>query len=112
MLRQRIEANVDEVLDPLFEALRADRGLALAIKGGGMEIGYSPDHETRIKAARELLDRGYGKSRVIAELSGPDGGPIEHDHIGIPTDEDFQRGMADVLATAGAGANGNGNGSE
>jgi hypothetical protein len=68
VLKERIEANVDAVLDPLWDALQADRGLALNVKGGGMVIGYSPDHPTRIVAARELLDRGYGRPTQTTEL--------------------------------------------
>lgn len=30
----------------------------------------------RIAAAKELLDRGYGKSTAVQELSGPGGAPL------------------------------------
>jgi hypothetical protein len=33
---------------------------------------------SRVAAAKELLDRGYGKS--IQAISGPDEGPIQHQH--------------------------------
>lgn len=69
VLRQRIEADIDKVLDPLWEALQADRGIALTVKGGGMEIGSTPDHPTRIVAARELLDRAYGRAKSTGEVT-------------------------------------------
>lgn len=89
VLRERIERDIDRVLDPLWDALDAKRGLALAVKGGGMEIGYVPDHETRIKAARELLDRAYGRPKQQTEISGPDGEPLRVDLSGLP-DEDLE----------------------
>lgn len=118
VLRERIERDVDRVLEPLFDALAADRGLALAIKGGGMEIGYSPDHPTRIQAARELLDRAYGKPKQVQELTGAEGSPLPQ--VVIPIDQDWQTDVAEALrdmVSAGAAssngsghANGNGNG--
>jgi hypothetical protein len=37
----------------------------------------SENHSARISAAKELLDRGYGKSMQAVELTGADGGPLE-----------------------------------
>lgn len=37
----------------------------------------SENHSARIAAAKELLDRGYGKSTQAVELTGADGQPIE-----------------------------------
>ena len=37
----------------------------------------SENETTRLKAAVELLDRGYGRPVTPSEISGPDGGPIE-----------------------------------
>jgi|SRR5881392_3953908 len=36
----------------------------------------SENHQARIAAAKELLDRGYGKAMQAIEMSGPDGGEI------------------------------------
>jgi hypothetical protein len=36
----------------------------------------SENDSARIAAAKELLDRAYGKSTMPVEVSGPDGGPI------------------------------------
>lgn len=37
----------------------------------------SENHSARIAAAKELLDRGYGKAKQAVELTGEDGGPIQ-----------------------------------
>jgi hypothetical protein len=101
VLRERIEADVDQVLAPLFDALSADRGLALVLKGGGMEIGYTTDHETRIKAARELLDRAYGRPKQQTELTGAYGGPLEV-ATAISPPGARRRQVATMLEKAGA----------
>ena len=36
----------------------------------------SENDTARIAAARELLDRGYGKPTQVMKHSGPDGGPV------------------------------------
>jgi len=48
----------------------------------------------RVSAARELLDRGYGKS--VQPISGPDEGPIQHEHSYAQdlTDEE----LADIVS--------------
>jgi hypothetical protein len=58
---------------------------ALAQNHGGEAIAMlatilttSENDSARIAAAKELLDRGYGKSMQAVELSGADGGPIDH----------------------------------
>jgi len=64
VLRERLEARIDEVLDPLFAALAA-------------EADFGPDHRTRITAVRELLDRVYGKPKQVSEITGANGGPVQ-----------------------------------
>lgn len=41
----------------------------------------SPDHETRMKAATHLLDRGYG--RPAQSITGEDGGAIQVESSGL-----------------------------
>ena len=41
----------------------------------------SENHSARIAAAKELLDRGYGKSKQSVELGGPEGGPMQFERI-------------------------------
>lgn len=69
VLKERIEADIDKVLNPLWEALEADRGVVVG-NGPTAHVDYVADHSARIAAARELLDRGYGKPKQTNELSG------------------------------------------
>ena len=58
------------------------------IKGYAQEFGedaisvislimyHSIDPRLRVTAAKEILDRGYGRPAQGVELTGPDGGPI------------------------------------
>lgn len=69
VLRERIEENIDRVIQPLWDALEADSGIALNIKGGGMQLAMVPDHLTRLRAVRELLDRGYGRPTQANEIT-------------------------------------------
>ncbi|QLL11715.1 hypothetical protein [Pseudomonas chlororaphis] len=41
-----------------------------------MRDGDAP-HAARVAATKEILDRGYGKSKQELELAGPGGGPIQ-----------------------------------
>lgn len=41
----------------------------------------SDSHQARIAAAKELLDRGYGKAVQGVELTGKDGQPVEFKQI-------------------------------
>src|SRR4051794_37110950 len=54
VLKERIEAEVDKVLDPLWDALEADSGYVVG-NGPTAELQMVADHRTRIAAARELL---------------------------------------------------------
>lgn len=38
-----------------------------------------------LAAARELLDRGWGRPMQAVEMSGPEGGPIPNEHSGTVT---------------------------
>jgi hypothetical protein len=41
----------------------------------------SENHSARIAAAKEILDRGYGKATQSVEMAGPDGGPMQFSQI-------------------------------
>jgi hypothetical protein len=58
--------------------LTADRGVVVG-QGETASVEFVPDHDARIKAARELLDRAYGKARLALELTGEDGAPVAFD---------------------------------
>lgn len=72
VLRERLEARIDEVLDPLFEALEAEASIVV-----GTGLVRQADHRTRITAVRELLDRVYGKPKQQTEITGANGGPVQ-----------------------------------
>jgi hypothetical protein len=73
VLKERIEANVAAVLNPLFEALNATKPVVVSTGGNTSTaesyVEFVPDWPTRIAAGRELLDRGYGKSKSISETT-------------------------------------------
>lgn len=100
IIRERIEAQADQLLDALFNALEAEEGVAIAVKGGGATLVAIPDHRTRITAAKELLDRAYGKPKQQTEITGGDGGPVEF--VPVARDEAHGRRVAELLAGTGA----------
>lgn len=75
VLRERIEQDIDAVLDPLWQALDADAGVVVG-HGKDAFVEMIADHRTRIAAARELLDRGYGRPKQATEITTPDGGAV------------------------------------
>lgn len=58
----------------------------------------SPNDQARIAAAKELLDRGYGKSTQHAEVTGKDGAPLIPGNPNEMTDEQ----LAAIAAGGGA----------
>jgi hypothetical protein len=68
IIRESIEERLDEVLDAVWAALKADRALVVG-NGPTARLELVPDHRTRIVAARELLDRAYGRSRQASEVT-------------------------------------------
>lgn len=62
----------------LIDALVADRGVVVG-QGENASVEFVPDHDARIKAARELLDRAHGKAKQQTEVTGADGGPVALD---------------------------------
>lgn len=79
VLREKVEAEIEEWLRPLEDARSATRGIAISLKGGGMELVDVPDHGMRVTAVKEVLDRVYGKPKQATEITGADGGPIQHE---------------------------------
>jgi hypothetical protein len=74
VIRDRIEADVELVLTPLFDALEADRGVVVG-SGDDAALETVPDWPSRLAAARELLDRAYGKPQQMVRHGGDDGAP-------------------------------------
>jgi len=54
----------------------------------------SDNDQARIAAAKELLDRGYGKVTQPMEHSGPNGGPIQSVTM---TPDEFKQAATEVL---------------
>lgn len=102
VLRERLEKNIDVVLEPLFDGLFANKGMTISLKGGGMEVVETPDHSTRIAAVRELLDRAYGKPKQATEITGADGGPVQVGSVDLSTlDADELIQLRELLSRAG-----------
>jgi hypothetical protein len=78
VIRERIEADIEPVISALVDALTAHRGVVVG-QGESASVEFVPDHDARIKAARELLDRAYGKARLALEVTGEDGAPVAFD---------------------------------
>ena len=70
--RKRIDPEVMEML--VHASPRAAKALINALDAGSPD---APDYEIRIKAAKAILDRVYGKP--TQPMSGPDGGPLTFD---------------------------------
>jgi hypothetical protein len=103
VIRERIEQDMEPVISALVDALNADSGLVVG-NGAQARVEFEPDHKTRIAAARELLDRAYGKAKQISEVSGPEGGPIHTEGTVQPgpayLSEGVQEAAARLLAEA------------
>lgn len=111
VLRERIERDIDKWLTPIEDALSAERTYILGT-GEDAEAVSVPDHTTRMAAAREGLDRAYGKPKQATELSGPDGGPIPTQPVVVPDTEQYRRRVQQIAqrAMGTVATNGNGNG--
>ena len=99
LLRERLEARQDEIIDVYLEAARATTHEIVG-HGEDRELVEVPDHAMRLKAVEALHDRAYGKPKQVSEITGPEGGPIAH--VGIPDEDDFHKQTAAVLAEAEA----------
>lgn len=64
LMLQRVLDEVDAVLAPYFEGLRAT------------DADGRPEFRTRLRAAEALFDRLYGRPKTSTEISGPDGAPL------------------------------------
>ena len=60
----------------------------------------SEDERTRIAAAKELLDRAYGRAPQAVEHAGKDGGAIKLEDVSQMTDEQLDREFARIMAEA------------
>lgn len=100
VLRERMEAELDEWLEVLHDARSAERGLVVG-NGPTAHVDFVPDHATRLAAFREAFDRAFGKPKQQTELTGPDGGAVQTE-VTLPEGVDWHAQVASVLAEAGA----------
>jgi hypothetical protein len=117
--RTLIEANELALQRPYWLALGYDVVLGkggpelVTIPTGGVKVhGESKDGTIVVsdhldlnamqEAAERLWNRVYGKPKQSTEISGPGGGPIEHEHASVPTDQEFHEDVAKLLAEAEA----------
>lgn len=119
LARQLVEQHAATILRPHFKALGlllADDGTVTPLPTGAIHVHQGEatnveDLGAQIAAARELMDRVYGRPKQALEHTGRDGEPIEHADVSLPTDPAWHLDVARVLADAGAvNANGNGSG--
>lgn len=92
VIRERIEADIERVLAPYFDAL--DNAVVHATHEGIVIPSDHPDLSARIAAAEKLLDRAYGRPRQAMEVSGEGGGPVK---ASIDVDDPEVRKLAGQL---------------
>lgn len=85
-----------EELD-LIAACKKRTPAALAVIESIMMEGQSD--KARLSAAMAIIDRAYGKPTQPTEITGKDGGPIEHKRVQELTDEE----LAAIATRGGAG---------
>lgn len=109
VLKERFEAEVEDYLAVLRDALTAEEAVTIGY-GEHAYMELLPDHRTRLKALEIAFDRVYGRPKQQTELTGAEGGPIEM----VPVAR--ERGAEVVRILTGTGAisvpvpSGNGNG--
>ena len=84
MLRDAVEEQAELILQTPFEAMTANRTV---VARNGDIVGEEPDHQTRLRAWNDLLDRIYGRPGQHTEVSGPAGGPINIAHLVLNLDD-------------------------
>lgn len=98
VLRERVEAKVEEIVDVIFDGLGAEKPVVVG-NGPSASMEMVPDYAVRLRAAADALDRVYGKPKQTTEIAGPGGQPIE---IAPPRNPQRARDVSRILADAGA----------
>jgi hypothetical protein len=96
VLREQVEAEIQDWLRPLYEAREATTAVVVGT-GPKAHLEVVPDYRVRLQAAREVLDRIYGRPTTHAEVKG------EFEHT---TQTDFDRQVAELVKRVEANANG------
>lgn len=92
-LKDRIQRRGDDLIDILF-------GIAegLPERVGTRVVG--PSHADRYHCAKELLDRGYGRTLQSVELTGKGGGPLEARDISDMNSGERRERLRELMAKA------------
>lgn len=102
VLKERIEAEVDQWLDVLQDARVAVKVVGIVGEGEMAEPVEVEDHAVRLKALSIALDRVYGRPRQ--EITGADGQPLQLEVTGaaILSDPDARKHAAGLRKRVGA----------
>lgn len=92
-LKDRIQRRGLDLVDALFEIVD---GLPERI--GTSVVG--PSHADRYHCAKELLDRGYGRTLQAVELTGKGGGPLEGRDISDLNSAERRERMRELMTKA------------
>jgi hypothetical protein len=98
VMRERVEAKIDEVLAPYFDTL--EKAMLHATSDGEVKLSEHPDLSARVAAAEKLLDRVYGKPMQTTALTGSDGGAIRVEDVFL--DPKVRESLHAVVERAGA----------
>ncbi len=95
VMREQIEARLDDVLAPHFRALTS--AVVIAQHQGQVFASDVPDLGARIAATERLLDRAYGRPRPATAETGVDGGrmSLELPEVTMEAVHDFLRRVRD-----------------
>ncbi len=102
VLKERVEAEVDQWLDVLQDARVAVKVVGIVGEGEMAEPIEVEDHAIRLKALSIALDRVYGRPRQ--EITGADGQPLQLEVTGaaILSDPDARKHAAGLRKRVGA----------
>lgn len=92
-LKDRIQRRGLDLVDALFEIVDG-----LPEREGRSVVG--PSHADRYHCAKELLDRGYGRTLQAVELTGKGGGPLEGRDMSDMTSGERRERLRELLAKA------------
>ena len=98
VMRERVEKEIDAILEPYFDQLEG--AVVHATFQGGVYPSDHPDTGARIEAAEKLLDRVYGRPTQTTALTGADGGAIRIEDVFA--DDNVRKGLHELVKRAGA----------
>lgn len=72
LIRQRVEAEADSIIDRLFDGLHATRSVVVG-NGPTAHVEEVDDRELALKTIKEIADRTEGRPKQATEVTGPGG---------------------------------------